>query len=104
MKVRQLENKNQFLMEDEKQAIFQSYDSIIAIYDKENHILTFGCDWDYSRTTLKHLYIYLRDVIYYDMTPEQKQDIIKALQSANTRKALQKLIDNKKINYESELI
>ena len=104
MKVRQLENKNQFLMEDEKQAIFQSYDSIIAIYDKEKHILTFGCDWDYSKTTLKHLYIYLRDVIYYDMTLEQKQDIMGALQSANTRKALQKLIDNKKINYESELI
>lgn len=103
-KVKQLENKNQFLMEDEKQAIFQSYDSIIAIYDKENHSLTFGCDWDYSKTTLKHLYIYLRDVIYYDMTLEQKQDIMEALQSANTRKALQKLIDNKKINYESELI
>lgn len=103
MKVRQLENKNQFLMEDEKQAIFQSYNSVIAIYDKENHNLTFGCDWDYSKTTLKHLYIYLRDVIYYDMTLEQKQDIMEALQSANTRKALQKLIDNKKINYESEL-
>lgn len=104
MKVRQLENKNQFLMEDEKQAIFQSYNSIIAIYDKENHNLIFGCDWDYSKTTLKHLYIYLRDVIYYDMTPEQRQNIMEALQSANTRKALQKLIDNKKINYESELI
>lgn len=104
MKVKQLENKNQFLMEDEKQSIFQSYDSIIAIYDKENHILTFGCDWDYSKTTLKHLYIFLRDVIYYDMTPEQKQNIMEALQSANTRKALQKLIDNKKINYESGLI
>lgn len=104
MKVKNLCNKNQFLMEDEKQTIFQSYDSIIAIYNKENHDLTFGCDWDYSKTTLKHLYIYLRDVIYYDMTQEQKQDITNALQSANTKKALQKLIDNKKINYESELI
>ena len=104
MKVKKLCNKNQFLMEDENQTIFQSYDSIIAIYNKENHDLTFGCDWDYSKTTLKHLYIYLRDVIYYDMTQEQKQDITNALQSANTKKALQKLIDNKKINYESELI
>lgn len=104
MKVKNLCNKNQFLMDDEKQTIFQSYDSIIAIYNKENHELTFGCDWDYSKTTLKHLYIYLRDVIYYDMTQEQKQDITNALQSANTKKALQKLIDNKKINYESELV
>ena len=104
MKVKNLCNKNQFLMEDEKQAIFQSYDSIIAVYNKENHVLTFGCDWDYSKTTLKHLYIYLRDVIYYDMTQEQKQDITNALRSTNTKKALQKLIDNKKINYESELI
>lgn len=104
MKVKQLENKNQFLMEDEKQAIFQSYDSIIAIYDKEKHILTFGCDWDYSKTTLKHLYIYLRDVIYYNMTPEQRQNIMEALQSANIKKAIQKLIDKNIIQYESELI
>lgn len=103
-KVRQLENKNQFIMEDDKKTIFQSYDSIIAIFDKKTRDLTLGCDWDYSRTTLKHLYIFLRDVIYYDMTPEQKQDIMSALQSANTKKALQKLIDNKKINYESGLI
>lgn len=104
MKVRQLENKNQFLMEDEKQVIFQSYNSIIAIFNKKTRDLTLGCDWDYSRTTLKHLYIFLRDVIYYNMTPEQRQNIMDALQSANTRKAIQKLIDNKKINYESELI
>lgn len=103
-KVRQLENKNQFIMEDDKKTIFQSYDSIIAVFDKEKRDLILGCDWDYSRTTLKHLYIFLRDVIYYNMTPEQRQNIMDALQSANTRKAIQKLIDNKKINYESELI
>lgn len=103
-KVRQLENRNQFIMEDDKKTIFQSYDSIIAVFDKEKRDITLGCDWDYSRTTLKHLYIFLRDVIYYNMTPEQRQNIMDALQSANTRKAIQKLIDNKKINYESELI
>ena len=103
-KVRQLENKNQFIMEDDKKTIFQSYDSIIAVFDKEKRDLTLGCDWDYSKTTLKHLYIFLRDVIYYDLKLEQKARIEEALESANTRKALQKLIDNKIINYESELI
>ena len=103
-KVRQLENKNQFIMEDDEKTIFQSYNSVIAIFNKKTRDLTLGCDWDYSRTTLKHLYIFLRDVIYYNMTPEQRQNIMDALQSANTKKAIQKLIDNKKINYESGLI
>ena len=104
MKVRQLENKNQFLMEDEKQVIFQSYNSIIAIFNKKTRDLTLGCDWDYSRTTLKHLYIFLRDVIYYDLKLEQKARIREALESRNTKKAIQKLIDKNIIQYESELI
>lgn len=104
MKVRQLENKNQYILEDGEKTIFQSYKSIIAVYDNNNKTLTFGCDWDYSKTTLKHLYIYLRDEIYYNMTIDQREEIIKALNSSNTRKALQKLIDKNIIQYESELI
>lgn len=104
MKVKQLENKNQFLMEDEKQVIFQSYNSVIAIFNKKTRDLTLGCDWDYSRTTLKHLYIFLKDVIYYDLKLEQKTRIKEALESKNTKKAIQKLIDNNIIQYESELI
>lgn len=104
MKVRQLENKNQYILEDGEKTIFQSYDSIIAVYDNNNKTLTFGCDWNYSKTTLKHLYIYLRDVIYYNMLPEQREHVKAALNSNNTRKALQKLIDKNIINYESELI
>ena len=103
-KARQLENKNQFILEDDKKTIFQSYDSIIAVFDKEKRDLTLGCDWDYSRTTLKHLYIFLRDVIYYDLKLEQKTRIQEALESTNTKKAIQKLIDKNVIQYESELI
>lgn len=42
MKVRNLENKNQFIMENDKEIIFQSYDSIIAIYGKEKGVLVLG--------------------------------------------------------------
>ena len=103
MKVRQLENKNQFVMGNDKITIFQSYDSIIAIVDKDNKTLTLGCDWDYSRTTLKHLYIFIEEEVLFYMTTELKEEIRQALNSANKRQAIQKLIDNKKINYESEV-
>lgn len=104
MKVRQLENKNQFIMENEKETIFQSYNSIIAVLDKENQTLTLGCDWDYSKTTLKHLYIFIREEVLFYLPIEKREELEKALNSTNTRKAIQKLIDNKKINYESELM
>lgn len=104
MKVRQLENKNQFILESDKKIIFQSYDSIIAIVDKDTRQLTFGCDWDYSKTTLKHLYIFLRDVAFYDLSQEIKTEINNAMSSNNKRKYLQKLIDKDVILYESELI
>lgn len=102
MKVEQLENKNQFLMENDKMAIFQSYDSIIAVYDKENDILTLGRDWDYSRTTTKHLYIYLNNMFRYSWS-DLKENILSALATTNKRKAIQKLIDENIIKYESEL-
>ena len=103
MKVRQLENKNQFIMENEKEVIFQSYNSIIAIINKTTKNLTLGCDWDYSRTTLKHLYIFLREY-KNNLDYIEQNEILKALQSNNTRKYIQNLIDKKTIKYESELI
>ena len=103
MKVRQLENKNQFIMENEKEVIFQSYDSIIAIINKITKNLTLGCDWDYSRTTLKHLYIFLREY-QYNLDYIEQHEILNALQSNNTKKYIQNLIDKKTIKYESELI
>ena len=34
---------------------FQSYDSIVAFRDRDSSKLYLGSDWDYSRTTVKHL-------------------------------------------------
>jgi len=52
---------NQFIIYAEGKKIFQSYNSIIAIVDYVNKIITLGKDWDYSRTTGKH-----RNIFFYD--------------------------------------
>ena len=98
MKVRQLENKNQFVMEDNQKAIFQSYESVIAEYDKINDILTLGIDWDYSKTTTKHLYIFLEEII--PRFSQLHEDITSALLTKNKRKSIQILIDNNIIKYD----
>lgn len=100
MKVENFYNKNQFIIRGENQIVFQSYDSEIAII--ENRQLTLGLDWDYSKTTLKHLYLFLNDFINL-LNIDLQDDILKALQSSNTKKAIQKLIDNKKIVYNEYL-
>ena len=55
MQIRQFYNKNQFILDDEKKIIFQSYDSIVAVIDKKSGEIVFGNDWDDSHTTRKHL-------------------------------------------------
>ena len=61
MYIRQFYNKNQFIMNNDKKIIFQSYDSIIAVIDKKTGKIVFGKDWDFSNTTRKHLYLFLND-------------------------------------------
>ena len=61
MQIRQFYNKNQFIMNDDKKIIFQSYDSIIDVIDKKSGKIVFGNDWNYSNTTRKHLYLFLND-------------------------------------------
>lgn len=35
--------------------VFQSYESTVCVLDVNNVSITFGRDWDYSKTTMKHL-------------------------------------------------
>lgn len=64
MKVRQLVNNNcnpaanQFVLNDGETEYFQSYDTIIAKY-KDGKITLDNNALNYSRTTSKHLFIYL---------------------------------------------
>lgn len=52
---------NQFIIEINKGTIFQSYDSVIAFYNKNDGKVYVTKDWDYSSTIRKHFYIFLRD-------------------------------------------
>lgn len=64
MKVQQFYNLNQFIIWGDDKIILQSYNSTIAIYKVKEKELTLGSDWDYSRTTLKHLYLFLYDHVH----------------------------------------
>ena len=70
--VRQLINDNgnyaanQFVIKTEKAVYFQSYNSVICKLDGINIVLS--ANWDYSNTTRKHLYMFLRQNGYYNLS------------------------------------
>ena len=101
MKVEQFYNKNQFVIRGGNNITFQSYDSTIAVI--ENRVLTLGRDWDYSRTTLKHLYLFLDDEARYNVDFETRNIINDILNSKNKKATIQKLIDKNIINYNENL-
>lgn len=101
MKVEQFYNKNQFIIRGGNNITFQSYNSTIAVI--ENNVLTLGRDWDYSHTTLKHLYLFLDDEARYDVDFETRNIINDILNSKNKRAKIQKLIDENIINYDENL-
>ena len=97
LKVEQLENKNQFVVKDNEKVYFQSYDSLIAIYERATQKLTLGCDWNYSNTTRKHLYIFIDRFVYGEVYE------VVSNEAHNKRKAIQKLIDQKVIKYDKNM-
>lgn len=81
--VHQLANKNQFVIEYNNHCdstkttnyVFQSYRSIIAIYNPETKTLLLNWHkWDYSKTTLKHLKLFINEWTCYRY--ENKQQFI----------------------------
>lgn len=95
--VEQFYNKNQFLIKGQDNITFQSYKSTIATIDK-NGDLTLFTDWDYSHTTLKHLYLFIHD--YFCILNYNTRGLLEDLEcSKNKRAFIQKLIDNKKISF-----
>ena len=99
-KVENLRNKNQFVITTAKPftLTFQSYESTIAHINEGGGLRLFK-DFDYSRTTMKHLYIFLEESLPL-LNQETREHIKQTLQSNNKRKALQELINKKKIAYE----
>ena len=45
---------NQFIIENENVYTFQSYNSVIAVVDFNNSIITLSSDWNYSTTTSRY--------------------------------------------------
>jgi hypothetical protein len=70
---------NQYLIRTPKGMYFQSYDSVVCKYDGKNVIVSNY--WDYSKTTLKHLYIFLRGIGYSDLCKTTKMR--KAIKDGN---------------------
>lgn len=103
MKVKNFYNKNQFLIESDDLIEFQSYDSLVASINKKTGILKLGIDWDYSNTTMKHLYLFINDYKYY-LKKDVCELFIYLYKEKNKRKYIQKLIDNKKIEYDKNMI
>ena len=60
MYVNQFHVKNQFVISDNGNTYFQSYNSIIVKRDINNKI-TLGNDWDYSKTTSKYRNMFLNE-------------------------------------------
>ena len=97
MKVQNFYNKNQFIIFGGDAIVtFQSYNSIIAKIDK-NGTFWLGNDWNYSKTTLKHLYLFIND--YFNLLGDFTQKLFgyEFNNSKNKKAFLQKLIDNGKI-------
>lgn len=96
MRVEQFYNKNQFLiLGGDAIVTLQSYNSIVANIDKNGN-LNLGYNWNFSNTTLRHLYLFLQNNIYLmdEYSKKLTEDILK---SDNKKQYIQSLIDKEKI-------
>ena len=101
MKVEKFKVKNQFIIRGGNKIIFQSYNSTIAVVD--NGSITLGADWDYSRTTLKYLYVFLDEEARHIVNAELKSIINSIFESNNKKSEIAELIENNTINYNGNL-
>ena len=97
MKVENFYNKNQFIITGGDAVVtFQSYNSIIAKIDKKGTLIL-GNDWKYSKTTLKHLYLFINDYFCFLGDFAQKLFGYEFSSSKNKKAYIQNLIDDEKI-------
>ena len=81
---------NQFIIKTPKAIYFQSYRSVVAKIDKNGRLIL-SENWDYSNTTRKHLYIFLRMYGYRELCSSKdmrqaiknKEVILKKVESLN---------------------
>lgn len=90
--------KNAYVIEnfDRKECTLQSYDSTVAVIDRESETITLGKHWDYSVTTLKHVYQFLE---------EYAQDLPNMFFESRTKKrSIERLIEQGYVIYNENLI
>lgn len=97
LKVENFYNKNQFLIREGEKLILQSYNSIVAIWDNEKQTLVLGKDWGYSRTTTKHIYLFIYDFV-------RNSKIKEVNEKTNKRDFINKLIKENIIKYDKNLV
>ena len=81
---------NQFIIRTPKAIYFQSYQSVVAKIDNNSNLIL-SENWDYSNTTRKHLYIFLRMYGYRELCSaknmrnaiKDKEVILKKVESLN---------------------
>jgi len=93
MRVRQFYNKNQFVITGDNKVVFQSYNSTCAVINEDGDLIL-GYDWDYSKTTMKHLYLFLEEY-WYNLNNDTREDLKDLKYSNNKKQYIQKLIDKK---------
>ena len=102
MKVENLLHANQFIIWGKEGITFQSYESECARIDK-NGVLILGRDWDYSNTTLRHLYTFI-ERCFYNMDYYTQQYFKYDFETCKNKRAyIQKLIDENKIKYDENM-
>lgn len=73
--------RNQFVIIDDGKTYFQSYESLIAVkyWEDGKTILKLGRDWDYSKTTMKYLHVWLNEYFprYSILTAYEIRKLIK---------------------------
>lgn len=67
---------NQFVITTNKGTFFQSYRSIVAKVDNNGQVWL-SYYWDYSNTTLRYLYQFLREQGYSDLSKAKVNSYIK---------------------------
>ena len=66
---------NQFYITTYNGAYFKSYDSVVAWVDNKGKV-TLSYDWDYSNTTTKYLYQFLREFGYSELSKQKVRKMI----------------------------
>lgn len=86
--------RNQYTIKGDGFVAFQSYDSLIAV--KSDECLTLGRHWDYSVTTSKYLWQWLREYCWH---------IVRQLPDGKSgADRIRKAIDAGLINYDPDMV